>query len=179
MNNSEKTKVPKKITDSLKSWFDFPNQDVHCQVCTCSNNNPFVRTMKFYDITDDGTVIVLSRTNSKKWQNLQTTNNIAICICHLGRGQIVMEGTAKLETHDTNKVLIDKYWQMMDLYAMKIYTPSLQVVTKEIGENFGVIVVNPTRWEVFEPDMNEYLLSIRTEFRLENNQWKDYPLEPQ
>ena len=75
------------IKSRLQTWFAFPQSKLYCQVSTVSNKNPHIRTMDLYDITEDGQLIFLTDTNTKKWLDLQECQNIAVCILHLDHGK--------------------------------------------------------------------------------------------
>ena len=54
----------------IKSWFSFPEKETHCQVATALNGQPHVRTMKLYEITREGSLVVLTRRDAQKWRDL-------------------------------------------------------------------------------------------------------------
>ena len=58
--------VAQNIKHLLHSWFDFPENKLFCQVSTVNDGRPHIRTMDLYDFTDDGSLIFLTKTDSRK-----------------------------------------------------------------------------------------------------------------
>lgn len=168
----------KKIRDSLKSWFDFPNNKVYCQVATIGNSHPRIRTMDFYHITNVGEVILLTDTSTNKWQELHENPRVALCLMHLDYGQIVVEGEVQLNTSETNYSLCKQYWdELLDDYWRGFYFSRKTTVVDGIPTAFGVISVSPTMWEIIETNQEDFIKSTRTRFGLVDGQWKEDFLE--
>jgi general stress protein 26 len=74
---------PVPIQQAFKTRFNFLENEVHGQVCTVSNHEPHIRTMRLYDITEQDELIFLSRTDAQKWLDLQKCSNIAVCLVWL------------------------------------------------------------------------------------------------
>lgn len=162
---------PAVIREKLVNWFGFPEQETHVQVATSSDNHPHVRTMKLYEMTQDGSCIVLSHTKTQKWHDLQVSPYIAILFVNYGFGQITVEGVAQLKTRKNSD--IRRYWECMPEPVQRIYTSS---PGEEIPDSFGVISVQPLSWEMLEINKIDYNHSIRRKFFPENGSWRSQEL---
>lgn len=173
------------IKKLLQSWFFFPENKIFCQVSTVKNNHPHIRTMDLYDFTNDGTLIFLTNTNSNKWHHLGQLPNIAVCLLNLEYGQIIVEGSALLQTRANNQLLATHYWEnYLDEYWRNFYlscaTEPLPLSSqKEIPLSFGIIEIHPHSWEVLEIDPEDFLKGSRKKFQLQENAWvkTELPLE--
>lgn len=168
-----KTSLPALINEKLKGWFGFPEQETHIQVATSSENRPHIRTMKLYEVTQDGSCIVLSHNKTQKWRDLQVSPHIALLFVNYDFGQLVVEGVARLLTKENCQ--IKRYWECMPKHIQQIYTPSSG---KEISDHFGVISVQPLSWEILEINKVDYNKSIRRKFVPDNGSWKSHEIKP-
>jgi len=168
------------VKNHLANWFDYPSEKVFCQVATTLDTSPHVRTMDLYHITDEGNLILSTNTHSRKWSDLHTCPNIAICIIHLDHGQIIAEGTATLKTsandNDTTTFYwnnhLDKYWQ--DYYIRQ----SQNTPPNKTPESFGLIQITPIYWEIIEINKDDYLKSPRKQFHLQKDTWAETQVAP-
>lgn len=165
--------LPSVINEKLMNWFGFPEQETHVQVATSSENHPHLRTMKLYEITQDGSCIVLSHNKTLKWRDLQISPYIALLFVNYDFGQLTVEGVAQLKTRENNE--IKRYWECMPEPVQKIYSSS---PGKEIPDSFGVISVQPLSWEMLEINKIDYNKSIRRKFFRENGSWRTQELRP-
>lgn len=165
--------LPSLINDKLTNWFGFPEKETHIQVATSSENHPHLRTMKLYEITQEGSCVVLTHNKTLKWHDLQVSPYVAMLFVNYDFGQITVEGEAELKTKDSNEIKC--YWECMPEPIQRIYTPS---PGKEIPDSFGVISVRPTSWEMLEINKIDYNKSIRRKFFLKNGLWEASELRP-
>lgn len=165
--------IPLIIHEKLRNWFGFPQQETHVQVATSFENHPHVRTMKLYEITEDGSCIILSHNNTQKWRDLQVSPYIALLFVNYDFGQLTVEGVAQLKTKENSE--IKPYWECMPEPIQRIYTSS---PNKEIPDSFGVISVQPLSWEMLEINTVDYNKSIRKKFFRDNGSWKTQELRP-
>jgi len=160
------------IKNLLQSWFSFPKNKIYCQVSTVANRKPHIRTMDLYDVTDDGHLILLTDTSTRKWLDLQKCNNIAICIVHIEHGQIIVEGEATLKTSINDFSITSLYWHdALDQYWRDIYLSRSSNAEEKIPSSFGIIVVKPNFWEMLEINKQDYLRSLRKRFQLIDGTW--------
>lgn len=164
--------IPSVINEKLRSWFGFPEKETHVQIATCFENHPHIRTMKLYEITQDGSCIVLSHNKTVKCRDLQVSPYIAILFINYDFGQLIVEGFAQLKNKNNE---IKRYWDCMPESIQKIYSP---LPDREIPESFGVISVQPVSWEMLEINKIDYIKSIRRKFFRENGSWKSKELRP-
>lgn len=173
------------IKNLLQSWFSFQSWSIHpqniifCQVSTISNDTPHLRTMGLYDITDDGCLVFVTETSTRKWHDLQGCKNIAIAILHAEHGQIIVEGEAMLTTSKNSYKTASFYWyEYLEQYWRDFYLSRSPNATDEIPSSFGVIVVKPYLWEILEINKHDYLLSSRKQFRLIDQNWTEHNVDP-
>lgn len=98
--------LTKNFKHLLQSWFDFPKNKLFCQVSTVSNGQPHIRTMDLYDFTDDGSLVFLTSTYSKKWSDLEKQPYVTVCLLNLDVCQITVEGSALLLTSENNLAIV-------------------------------------------------------------------------
>jgi general stress protein 26 len=171
----EKTSMlPQPIEDCLKGWFSFPKDDVFCQVSTMSRNQPHIRTMRLYDITKEGFPVVITSTDTRKWQDCELNSQAALCLFHPIHGQLIMEGQVHLKTSKHEIDSIQRYWEMLPPYWQDFYRSKASdrdQSTDKIPDSFGVIVLEPQFWEILEICSTDYLQSSRSQFHLIDNCW--------
>lgn len=167
------------IRNRLKAWFSFPQNKLFCQVSTTTNKISHIRTMDLYEVTDNGELIFLTDTNTRKWLDLEVCPNIAVCILHLDYGQIIAEGEAVLKTAKTDYTTVNLYWQnFLDQYWRDFYLSRVTDSSEKIPASFGVIAVTPCRWEVLEFNKDDFLQSSRKQFELKQGTWLMQDLLP-
>lgn len=150
------------VGELLNNWFDYPNKRLYCQVSTTSSRVTHIRTMDLYHLTEDGYIALLSRTDTRKWNDLTNNPNISICIANLGHGQITVEGSASLKTAENDFDIASYYWNNhLDQYWRDFYLKRSDRHCNEIPSSFGVIIVKPDFWEILELDVNDYSKSSR------------------
>ncbi|MGQ3888563.1 pyridoxamine 5'-phosphate oxidase family protein [Legionella sp. CNM-1927-20] len=166
----------------LQSWFDFPNSKLFCQVATVDNGYPHVRTMDLYDFTDKGSLIFLTKTGSRKWNDLEKNSNVAVCLLNLEVGQIIVEGSVLLQTSANNLAMATLYWRnYLPKYWQNFYLShsSQDNLSKEIPSSFGIIKIIPHAWEILEINTEDFLKGSRKRFTLKENTWimTELPIE--
>jgi len=170
------------INKYLQNWFNFPIDKVFCQVSTAANNRkPHVRTMDLYNITSEGNLVLLTETSTRKWQDLIECPNVAICILNLDLGQIIVEGSAFLKTYSDDSSTSAFYWNnYLNQYWRNFYlrAADLNESSNVVPSSFGVIIVQPTFFEIIEIDGNDFLNSARRQYVKEDGAWILSELSP-
>ena len=169
------TGLPPLVMNSLKVWFHYPVEKIYCQVATVGQKGePHIRTMLLYTLTPEGNIVLLSRTDTQKWHDLQQNSSVSVCFLNLEKGQIIGEGVAELKTKN-NFADVKTYWRSLPLQFQSIYRPELSSAyspsVKEIPPNFGMIWIRPERWEVLTIDPHHYLESLRQPFCFREGMW--------
>ncbi len=170
--------LPAQIQEKLTSWFSFPEEELYIQVATSDNNHPHLRTMKLYDITSKGQLVLLSRTETRKWRDLQHNPHFSACFLNLSSGQLVAEGTVELKTYHSDPVCAIKYWEKMPEEWQSNYLRASPGTTHAIPPSFGIILAQPRSWELLEPNEEDYFKSTRLLFRLIDHSWHMETLKP-
>lgn len=163
------------IKNHLQAWFDFPENKIFCQVSTTNNGCPRVRTMDLYDVTSEGALILITHTRSRKWDDLQKSSRIAICMLNPDCGQIVVEGHAILKSITNDLALTTLYWNSyLNDYWRNFYLaqePNTRKNTGKIPSSFGIIVVVPDVWEILEINQDDFLKGSRKRLQLQDTLW--------
>jgi general stress protein 26 len=164
------------VNKCLQNWFNFPTEKVFCQVSTLANNNtPHVRTMDLYHVTPEGNIVLLTETSNRKWRDLMSCHNIAICLFNIDLGQIIVEGSASLKTYSNDSKTTAFYWNnFLDPYWRDFYIvrdANFNASSDDIPSSFGVIIVQPVFWEIIEIDNKDFLNSSRKQYHLEDGAW--------
>lgn len=168
--------LPELVQTALGKWFQFPQNEIYCQVATVMGVHPHVRTMMLYKITDDGKLIFLTGTDTQKWRDLKDDHHVAVCLFNKEYGQIIGEGKAQLKTNIKQLEETAKYWHMLSPAWRDVYRSD--EAESAIPDSFGVIVIVPSRWEVLQLNREKYLKSIRKEFVLDGGDWMMQELRP-
>lgn len=174
-------KLPEYIEKNITLWFGFPKQEVDCQVATIGNHSPHLRTMKLYDITDEGHLVLITGTNTQKWKDLLLTPKVALCLLDLNYGQIIIEGSVSLNTQGNAAQAIESYWEDLPEFWKEIYFSYDENPDKsrnKIPDIFGVIFIQPQLCEILELEKENYLKSKRTQFQWSKGEWVERSLDP-
>jgi general stress protein 26 len=164
--------IPEDIAHNLLDWFGFPQESLYCQVATTSKMLPHLRTMRVYELTDEGSLVFLTSTTSIKWFDLQINPVLAICMLHGNTGQITAEGPVELVQYKNNPEMTRKFWQQMDGYWQKYYYKhSAHTFGSDLPDSFGIIIFSPTKWGLLEICRENYDNSRRKEFNWIKNTW--------
>ena len=167
------------IKSILHAWFSYPKNKIYCQVSTVACQNPHIRTMDLYEVTEDGCLILFTDTSTRKWLDLQDCENIAICIVHLEYGQIIIEGKATLKTNTNDFNTVSFYWHnFLDQYWRDFYLSRSSSLEKKIPSSFGVMIVKPFFVEVLEISKHDFLQSSRKQFQLIDGMWNIKDIMP-
>lgn len=165
--------MPEFIQECLKTWFNFPHSELFCQVATLYKDQPRLRTMKLYNITKKDELVLITRTQTRKWTELKHCQKIAICLLHPDAGQILVEGSAILKTLKSHSEEVKPYWEALAEEWQDYY--------RKMGmpDSFGMIFVTTYRWEVLQISRENYQQSIRKEFVIKNDKWIEHNLNPE
>lgn len=176
MNEGDETSMttlPFLVAESFKSGFGYPQTELYGMVATSFNEHPHIRTMKLYEITSEGHLVFLTRTDTQKWHNLQHCPYAAVCFLNLSYCQILVEGSVELLSQENDVDMIRQYWQRLPPGIQEIYLYDIgnHQSKLEIPENFGAIFIIPSLWEVMEFNKEEYIKSTRKQFQLVKGSW--------
>lgn len=168
------------IKHYLQNWFDFPNKKLFCQVATFGNNSPHVRTMDLYHITDEGNVILLTETSTRKWHDLKENPTAAICIVNQDFGQILANGQITLNDFTTDSITTKYYWDScLDDYWRNFYLKrDSNNIAHTIPSSFGVIILQPRFWEILVTNQNDFLKSSRKQYHKNGETWSQSEVDP-
>ena len=156
----------------LYEWFSFPKRKIFAQVTTVMNQKPHIRTMDLYHVTPKGSLFFLTDTSSPKWIHLSHCPNIGVCILNPDYGQIIVEGTAVLDTSESNLSLTSLYWQnFLDEYWRNYYLINTNKTVDGISSSFGVLQIIPNLWQILEINKDDFLKGSRMHYQLQNDFW--------
>ncbi|WP_231865862.1 pyridoxamine 5'-phosphate oxidase family protein [Legionella fallonii] len=166
------------VKQYLHHWFAFPKNKLFAQVSTIHEQKPCIRTMDLYDVTSKGSLIFLTDTNSPKWSHLTRNPNIGICLLHREYGQIIVEGSALLDTSVTNLSLATLYWEnYLDDYWRRFYLSNSSNTTAHgIPSSFGIMHIIPKSWEILAFSTDDFLKGLRVKYQLHEGVWIKNPL---
>ncbi|WP_454782841.1 pyridoxamine 5'-phosphate oxidase family protein [Legionella sp. WA2022007384] len=155
----------------LRQWFSFPRNRVFAQVTTVMNQKPYVRTMDLYHFTPKGSFIFLTDTRSPKWSHLNHCSNVSICLVNPEFGQIIVEGSVRLDTSQSNLPVASLYWQnYLDEYWRNYYLSNSET-SDGIPLSFGIMEVIPHVWQILKINKNDFLKGSRMNYELQNGSW--------
>lgn len=173
--------LPLPIKKCFDTWFSAPNPEINCQIATIMGETPHIRTMKLYELTQEGHLVFVTSTDTRKWGDLQKNPRVSVCIFNPTFGQLMMEGSTTLLTHKDSPLEIKTYWQMLPAYWQNFYwakTPPMIPPKTEIPDSFGVIIMKPESWESLEICHDDYLKSKREHFVWTGESWLNHDLSP-
>lgn len=167
------------IYQYLTQFFDFHAKKINCQVATQIDNIPHIRTMNLRHVTHDGQLILLTDTQTRKWQEFKKSPRIAICLYEHPR-QVIIEGEVQLNTVLTNSELVRFYWEhYLDQYWRNYYlSQNAGSQADDISTVFGVITLMPDFFEILEINENDYLKSLRKQFHRNKKAWLESNIPP-
>lgn len=173
--------IPDAIRECLGPWFNFPKLEINCQMSTTLKKEPHIRTMHLLDITEKGALIFASRADTQKWYDLTHNPRAAVCMNH-ECGQIIVEGNVTLKNKlDINDEL-SKYWQQVPALAKNVFLTPMEMISSleidTVPESFGVIILQPDRWELLRMDRVNFVNSEREQYLLQDETWVMEILEP-
>lgn len=168
--------LPPEIEKALNQDFLFQEKPVFCQLATQSAAQPHVRTVRLYGIEEHLGLIFLTRTTSKKWEDIKNNKNIALCMYQPERRlQLRAEGEANFFHYATDADIMEKYWALVSADIKKIYSDSFVVntaCTKEqnvevptiIPLSFSMFFTIPRYWESLLIHLDDQSKSIRYQY---------------
>lgn len=164
-----------RIPETIKNYFTtFNLQDtsIYAQIATHTPDELSIRTMRLFEYNNDSSLIFLTNTQSRKWQNLKADNNIAALFLDLSNNlQICVSGIAKLYSGKEEPLLALKYWAKIPRPARKTFFDALYADWEDAPDNFGIIMMIPHLWEVLEINIKDYKSSKCLRYALKNNAW--------
>lgn len=72
--------------DILKDVKDLLKNEKLCTLATCVENNPYVSLMNFTYVEEENKVILSTRRNSKKYENIIKNKNVSLLLFSLSSG---------------------------------------------------------------------------------------------
>lgn len=151
--------IPKEVLDDFFKWFDYKSNSIYCQVASSFRGISHIRTMRFYDITDDG-LLFFSRMDSQKWKDWQENTSTAILFFNEDYGQIILNGNILVENNNSK---IKEYWENFPKQIQQIYPQY---------HDLGVIYIIPYQWEVFKINKKDYLASSKIQYKFIKDDWQ-------
>ncbi len=173
--------VPEAIKTCFREKFGFPDAPLIGQVATVTPDGPTIRSMRMYQFNEAGQLIFMSHRHSHKWRQLVQDPKLAICFVSSDLlTQVTVKGDVTLKQGTPD---LQSYWENVRLDVRKIYDnydvegpfTGVKDLTppKLCPDSFGLILVNPTKWELLELSPSDYPASNRTVFHLEHGKWSD------
>jgi pyridoxine/pyridoxamine 5'-phosphate oxidase len=171
--------IPKPIAELLNS--EFASLPI-AQVATVGEEGPVLRSMGMFALMDGAFPLFLTHCASHKWSQLGKNPQIALCFVNASKDkQILARGRALLHSEQSNRTLLEEYWQKVPSSVLSIYAQAnvegsyqdqiLPPVGVKVPSNFGVIQVVPLFWEQLVFDPQNYANSVRIQHRYISNGW--------
>jgi nitroimidazol reductase NimA-like FMN-containing flavoprotein (pyridoxamine 5'-phosphate oxidase superfamily) len=119
-------KISKEIKTLLKN-------NKLCSMATCWNQKPYLSLMNFTYLEKENIVILSSRKNSKKYNNIQKNKNISLLVSSdsLNKSATFL-GTAQIISLEDEK----------EEYYRKIHLKNCEMPQFILGENINLIIFN-------------------------------------
>lgn len=177
---------PNEIHDLVIKTFDDKNRGAYGQISTVSQENrPSVRTVHIHAVTNPEFMLVISTNiQSQKWISLKHNPWIAGCYWDAEKQiQFRFEGKTDLvtENHPTYSDLVDMMWKrtraevrtayLLDDKGIDLQTENPNVDPEQHSINHGVIIIHPTRWDIFYNDSQVYRFGKRFIYDRTGNSW--------
>ncbi|MGB0935279.1 MAG: pyridoxamine 5'-phosphate oxidase family protein [Alphaproteobacteria bacterium] len=151
----EKT-MPQNLNQFLNTFFNHTKNAINGQVSVIIDGKPTVRTMKIWDIKENGDIILIANTSSPKWKALEENQNISICMVNYQNlAQAIVSGTAELIPASKDPILAQKYWKqtidgVKEVYFLNAGLKEGTFNLSQLPDNYGIIRVHPTDWEAMD-----------------------------
>jgi pyridoxine/pyridoxamine 5'-phosphate oxidase len=176
---------PNEIHDLILKTFGNSHSKAYGQISTVdSDDQPTVRTVHIHCIPEPQVMVISCNIKSKKWKHLENNPRIAGCYwIDENPIQFRFEGQAQLITEEDSRYteLVQEMWMKMreevrityllDEMGMPLDIPSPNMNPAQHSQNHGLIMIQPTLWDVFELSQKEYRLSKRTLYQLKKDIW--------
>lgn len=176
---------PKEIHDLVTKTFGDMSNKAYGQISTSdSSGQPSVRTVHIHCITDPEVLVISCNTQSEKWKDLDNNPKIAGCFwTDKNPIQFRFEGKAELITEKDShyRELIQTMWMKMreevrityllDEMGMPLDVANPHMDPVQHSQNHGLILIQPTLWDIFNLSEKEYRFSTRTLYQLKKDQW--------
>lgn len=174
--------IPDGVRDLLLNRFD-SSDIIIAQVATLAGFNPDIRSMGLFDIDSEGRLIFLTNRGSHKWNQLSHNSASSVLLLNLKQdAQIIVRGHVDLLTLASHSELLEQYWLRTPQGAQHTYAhqnPEGEYISLNIStinttppDNFGMLQVKPTRWEILDVNVNNYPESRRICYEREGKYWK-------
>lgn len=170
--------MPQAIKEYFSRASNLQDIPMYAQIATHAPDELSIRTMRLFEYENDGSLVFLTNTQSRKWQNLKIDNKIAALFLDLPHNvQICASGIAKLYSGKEEPLLGLKYWAKIPRDARKTYFDMLYADLETAPDNFGIIILTPHLWEILEINSQDYKMSKRIRYVLKENIWVEETLK--
>jgi pyridoxine/pyridoxamine 5'-phosphate oxidase len=181
------TAWPDEISDLILRTFGDDSRKAYGQISTVApDGQPSVRTVHIHSIQKPLDALVAScNTKSEKWTNLKKNPQIAGCFWDAeNQVQVRFSGIADLiseGSHDFSDLLQQMWMKMreevritylLDEKGLALDTKNPKVDATQHSKNHGLLLISPTRWDVFHNNPKSYRLGKRKIFDLTKKEWK-------
>ena len=116
--------IPKKIKTLLKN-------NKLCNMATCSDKQPYLSLMNFTYLESENKVILSTRKNSKKYNNIQKNKNISL---------LVTSNSPKKSATFLGTALTINTGDEKEEYYKKIHMKNCEMSQFILGENINLII---------------------------------------
>ncbi|MEZ4845420.1 MAG: pyridoxamine 5'-phosphate oxidase family protein [Bdellovibrionota bacterium] len=176
---------PQEIQTLITSTFGDLNNKAYGQISTVdSNGQPSTRTVHIHCITEPEVLVISCNTKSEKWRDIENNPLVSGCFWTDDRPiQFRFEGKAQLITEKNSRYaeLVETMWlrmreevritYLLDEMGMPLDIPNPNMNPAQHSKNHGLLLIQPTLWDIFEVSLKEYRLSKRTLYLLKKDQW--------
>jgi pyridoxine/pyridoxamine 5'-phosphate oxidase len=178
---------PDEIYNLAKTTFGSETFSAYGQLSTVNDEGqPSVRTVHIH-LIDHPTQGLLISTNikSEKWTDIKKNPRVAGCFWNPDNNiQIRFQGIADLITEKNSdfKDLVHSMWKKirpevrltyhLDEQGIPFDTKNPTQDPDQYSKNYGLVLITPTLWDIFENNSENYRLGKRWIYRLKNNKWK-------
>lgn len=173
---------PHHIVRLLEEKYNFPSYPLFGVVATRTNEGVNCRTMRIYDLDEQGRLILLTHTGTKKWKEMRACPVLSICLVSNDKlTQVIVSGNVTLETKKEAPQKAERYWgQIREDVKMNydpVRAPDLPFgeyphlkAPDEVPETSGIVTVHPDFWESLELVL-PYTASSRFHYRPAPQGW--------
>ena len=176
---------PQQIHELIASTFGDMDNKAYGQISTVdSHGQPSTRTVHIHCISEPQVLVISCNTRSEKWEHIENNPLVAGCYWTDSRPiQFRFEGKAQRITEKDSRYaeLVQTMWMKMreevrityllDEMGMPLDIPSPNMNPTQHSKNHGLILIQPTLWDIFELSLKEYRLSKRTLYQLKKDTW--------
>ncbi|MCC5832080.1 MAG: pyridoxamine 5'-phosphate oxidase family protein [Chlamydiales bacterium] len=163
---------PDNISLLFKEKFNFPANLLFGVVAT-QGMRVNCRTMRIYDLDEQGRIILLTYTGTKKWEEMLKHPTVSICMVSDDKlTQLIASGNVVLETKRKAPEKAEYYWEQIREDVRINYDPADPPLKapEKVPETSGIVTLHPDFWESLELAV-PYTASRRVQYRLTPEGW--------